>query len=108
MTFSNPDWTIKDKIELLQRAILVDSYAYYELNENLLADYQYDRNTRQLLEFKELYPDEFKKSRYYRYFNNFESGTGFDLTSRLQKNKKLYSIISHDAHLALKLKRERQ
>lgn len=108
MTFSNPDWSIKDKIELLQRAILVDSYAYYELNENLLADYQYDQNTRQLLEFKELYPAEFKKSRYYRYFNNFESGTGFDLTSRLQKNKKLYSIISHDAHLALKLKRERQ
>ena len=108
MIFSNPDWTIKDKIELLQRAILVDSYAYYELNENLLADYQYDRNTRQLLEFKELYPDEFKKSRYYRYFNNFESGTGFDLTSRLQKNKKLYNKISHDAHLALKLKRERQ
>lgn len=107
MTFPNPDWTIKDKIELLERAILVDSYAYYELNENLLADYQYDRNTRQLLEFKELYPEEFKKSRYHRYFDNFESGTGFDLTSRIRKNRKLYNKISRDAHVALNLKRKR-
>lgn len=106
MKFSKP-FTDQEKIELLQRSILVNSYAYYELDQNILSDYNYDMNTRQLLELKRSAPEAFKKSRYYRYFNNFESGTGFDLTSRLRKNKKLYRIVSHDAGLALKLKRER-
>ena len=106
MKFSKP-FTDVEKIQLLQRSILVNSYAYYELNENILSDYQYDMNTRQLLELKESSPEAFRQSRYYKYFNNFESGTGFDLTSRLEKDKKLYKIISHDAHLALKHKKER-
>lgn len=106
MKFSQP-FTDQEKIQLLQRSILVQSYCYYELNENLLSDYQYDMNTRQLLELKREAPEAFRKSRYYKYFNNFESGTGFDLTSRLKKNKELYKIVSHDAHLALKAKKER-
>ena len=106
MKFSKP-FTDKEKIELLERSILVNSYAYYELNENILSDYQYDMNTRQLLAFKHDNPEDFKKSRYYKYFDNFESGTGFDLTGRLKSNKKLFKIISHDAHLALKLKKEK-
>ena len=106
MKFSKP-FTDQEKIQLLQRSILVQSYAYYELNENLLSDYQYDMNTRQLLELKQSNPEAFKKSQYYKYFNNFESGTGFDLAGRLKKNKQLFKTVSHDAHLALKLKKER-
>lgn len=104
MTFSET-FTDKEKIQLLQRSILVNSYAYYELNENILTDYQYDANTRQLLELKRSAPEAYRKSRYYRYFDNFESGTGFDLTSRIRKNKKLYDQVARDAHLALKLKK---
>ena len=100
-------FTDKEKIQLLQRSILVNSYAYYELNENILTDYQYDKNTRQLLALKESNPEAYRKSRYNRYFDNFESGTGFDLTSRVQSNRKLYQNIARDAHLALKLKKER-
>lgn len=103
MTFSKP-FTDLEKIQLLQRSILVNSYAYYELDESIISDFQYDANTRQLLELKESSPEAYKKSRYYRYFDNFESGTGFDLTSRIRKNKKLYEKVSRDAHLALKLK----
>lgn len=103
MTFSET-FTDKEKIQLLQRSILVNSYAYYELNENILTDYQYDANTRQLLELKGSAPEAYRKSRYYRYFDSFESGTGFDLTSRIRKNKKLYDQVARDAHLALKLK----
>lgn len=106
MRFSR-EFTDKEKIQLLQRSILVDSFAYYELDQNILADYQYDANTRQLLALKESAPEAYKKSRYSRYFDNFESGTGFDLTSRIKKNKKLYNDVARDAHLALKLKKER-
>ena len=105
MTFKD-HFTDKEKIQLLQRSILVNSYAYYELNENILSDYQYDKNTRQLLALKESNPEAYGKSRYNRYFDNFESGTGFDLTSRVQKNRKLYQNIARDAYLALKLKKE--
>lgn len=106
MTFSQP-FTDKEKIQLLERSILVNSYAYYELDEPILSDYQYDMNTRQLLELKRSNPEAFKKSRYYRYFDNFESGTGFDLTSRVRKNKKLFKIISRDACIALEHKKEK-
>lgn len=105
MTFSKP-FTDLEKIQLLQRSILVNSYAYYELNENILSDFQYDTNTRQLLELKESAPEAYQKSRYYRYFDNFESGTGFDLTGRIRKNKKLYNKVARDAELALELKKE--
>ena len=101
-------FTDKEKIQLLQRSILVNSYAYYELNENILADYQYDRNTRQLLELKESNPEAYRKSRYARYFDNFESGTGFDLTSRIRSNRKLFQKVARDANLALTLKKERK
>lgn len=105
MIFSKP-FTDKEKIQLLQRSILVNSYAYYELNENILSDCQYDTNTRQLLELKNSNPEAYQKSRYRKYFDNFESGTGFDLTSKLRSNRKLFSQIARDAHLALRLKKE--
>lgn len=106
MNFSKP-FTDKEKIQLLQRSILVNSYAYYELNENILSDYEYDMNTRQLLDLKNSAPDVYQKSRYRKYFDDFESGTGFDLTSRLRRNRELYQKIARDAHLALRLKKER-
>lgn len=106
MKFSKP-FSDKEKIQLLQRSILVNSYAYYELDENILSDFQYDANTRQLLELKRANPEAYQNSRYRRYFDNFESGTGFDLASRLRENKKLFNNIARDAHLALKQKKEK-
>lgn len=107
MNFSKP-FTDKEKIQLLQRSILVNSYAYYELDQNILSDYQYDMNARQLIQLKESNPEAYRKSRYYRYFDNFEGGTGFDLTSRVRRaNRKLFKNIARDAQLALDLKKER-
>lgn len=105
MNFSK-SYTDKEKIQLLQRSILVDSYVYYELNNNLLADCQYDRNTRQLLALKKSNPEAWEKSRYRRYFENFESGTGFDLMYKVRKNPNLFRKIARDGNLALELKNE--
>lgn len=107
MNFSNKSYTDKEKIQLLQRSILVDSYVYYELNENLLADSDYDANTRQLLALKKSNPEAWGKSRYRRYFENFESGTGFDLMYKVRKNPNLFQKIVRDGNLALGLKNER-
>lgn len=104
MKFSKP-FTDLEKIQLLQRSILVNSYVYYELNENLLSDFQYDANTRLLLGLKESAPEAYRESRYHGYFDNFESGTGFDLTSRLKNDRELFDQVARDAHMALKLKK---
>ena len=65
-------------------------------------------NARQLIGLIKDEPEAFKKSRYARYFDNFESGTGFDLTGRIRKNKKLYNKIARDAGHALRLKKEQK
>lgn len=104
-----------EKIQLLQRSILVNSFAYYEMNENILSDFQYDDNAKQLAELKKEYPEEFKRSRYYDYFHDYCSdvdGTintsGFDLLRKIEKqDKELYRHIWIDAVLALDLKSKR-
>lgn len=112
MKFHEPFTTI-ERIQLLQRSILVNSFAYYELDSNILTDFQYDDNARQLEELVKQHPDEFKRSRYYRYFNDFydsdeHATSGFDLLERVRKNdKELYRHIWMDAVMALDLKAKR-
>ena len=111
MKFHEPFNTV-ERIQLLQRSILVNSFAYYELDSNILTDFQYDNNAKQLAELKKQYPDEFKRSRYYDYFYDYCSdvdGTvntsGFDLLERVRKaDKDMYRRIWIDAAWALDLK----
>lgn len=112
MKFHKP-FTVVDKIQLLQRSILVCSYAYYELNENVLSDFQYDTNAKQLAELQKQYPDEFKRSRYYLYFSDYCADvdgehftSGFDLLSKVEKqDRELYNFIAIDAHMVIDQKR---
>lgn len=112
MKFHTP-FTPLEKIQLLQRSILVDSFCYYELNSNLKSDFQYDANAKQLAELKKQYPEEFKRSRYYDYFHDYcqddiHYTSGFDLLERLRKkDKELYRYIWMDAANALVQKRMR-
>jgi hypothetical protein len=104
-----------EKIQLLQRWILVQSFAYYELNENIASDFQYDANAIQLSELKKQYPEEFKRSRYFDYFHDYCSDddnghytSGFDLLERVRKNdEQLYRYLHMDAAMALDQKQKR-
>lgn len=107
MIFSKP-FTDKEKIELLQRAILVHSFMYYELDQSVLPDWKYDANSKQLVELIKDFPEAFRQSRYYKYFHDFNGSTGYHLTSRIKKNKELYNAVYRDAQLALILKEERK
>ena len=93
------------------RSILVNSFAYYELNENILSDFQYDANAIQLSELKRDHPEEFKRSKYYDYFYDYcqdsdvHYTSGFDLIERVRKDDEdLYRRIWMDAAWALDLK----
>ena len=110
MKFNKP-FSIVEQIQLLERSILVNSFAYYELNENILSDFQYDANAIQLSELKRDHPEEFKRSKYYDYFYDYcqdsdvHYTSGFDLIERVRKaDDDLYRRIWMDAALALDLK----
>ena len=83
MRFKNPYTTIKQKIELLQRWILVHSYLYYELNDNVVDDKTYDNNAQQLMRYKKKYKADYNNSRYYNIFYDYDGSTGMHLVDRL-------------------------
>ena len=109
----NYPFTPLERIQLLQRSILVNSFAYYELDSNILTDFQYDDNAKQLAEMKKEYPDEYRRSRYNVYFYDYcQDGvhftSGFDLIERVKRNDyTLYRRIWMDAAWALELKERR-
>ena len=109
MKFHKP-FNIVERIQLLQRWILVQSFAYYELDSNIASDFTYDANARQLEELVKKYPEEFKRSRYHLYFHDFydageHATSGFDLLERVRRtDKELYRHIWIDAAMALDLK----
>lgn len=113
MKYHKP-FTIVERIQLLQRSLLVNSFAYYELNDNILSDFQYDANAMQLAELKKEYPEEFERSRYNKYFHNYCTDendahytSGFDLLDMVRKqDPELYRFLWIDAALALDLKKK--
>jgi hypothetical protein len=111
MKFHHP-FSVVEKIQLIQRWILVQSFAYYELNENIVSDFKYDANAKQLERLVMENHEDAKRSRYYDYFYDFfdeSDGThmtsGFDLLERVKRrDKNLYKRIHMDAANALHLK----
>lgn len=88
-------WNIKTKIEYLQRKIILNSIAYYELNTNKLTDNQYDELSRQLVDMQK--GVDIKDTQYGYIFYDFDGTTGFDLYHRLNDYDKryLYNIACH-------------
>lgn len=107
----NKPFSFAERIQLLERSILVNSFAYYILDDNILNDFQYDDNAKELAELKKEHPEDFKRSRYYEYFkdycndDNMVYTSGFDLLEKVRKaDYNLYSRLHEDASMALKLK----
>jgi hypothetical protein len=113
MKFHKP-YNVVEKIQLLQRWILVQSFAYYELNENIASDFKYDDNAKQLVELMKNNPDEANRSKYSEYFHDYcptnddaHYTSGFDLLERVRKKDEiLYRYIHMDAAMALDLKQK--
>lgn len=103
-------WDNKTRIELLERWILVQSYVYYELNENLSSDSDYDSNVNTLFELKRSDPKAYNASRYAHIFDGMEEGctSGFELVQKMKKiDKELWNTVFRDALMAIELKNRR-
>lgn len=88
--------TQKD-IDALQRYIIVHSYIYYECNNNVISDREYDMMARKLADYKNEHPELWKNSEYYKQFgDDYTGATGFTLYHDLDEHQKkiIRSIVN--------------
>ena len=89
----NKNWTTVDKLNYLERMILIHSYLYYEMDETVIDDARYNEISRVLAKKVERYRDTKLKQTIYGYaFKDFDGSTGFDLIFKLKKKDKAYII----------------
>lgn len=78
----------QEYIDFLQRFILVHSYIYYELNNNVISDKYYDEKSKELTSLKIQYPYLWKSSMYYKQFkDDYNGATGFTLFHDLDESE---------------------
>lgn len=81
--------TIQEYIDFLQRYIILHSYIYYELNDNVISDRVYDMKSKELVKLKNEYPELWKTSMYYKQFGeDYNGATGFTLYHDLNEHQK--------------------
>ena len=85
-------WTDKLKIDFLQRVILIHSYLYYEADNSVWSDKQYDEVAKQLTNIQNKHTKSWiKQTAQYGYcFYDFDGTTGFDLWGRMNEKDKQY------------------
>lgn len=90
-------FNLLNKIDFLQRKIIVNSVAYYEYDTNTISDSFYDGICKQLVILQEEYNKEggdfVKDSRFGYAFYDFDGSTGFHLYHRLNPRDKYYIDI---------------
>lgn len=90
--------TMQDLINYTQRKIIVHSYIYYELNDNVISDREYDDLCKKLVALKNEHPDLWRSSEYYKQFGeDYNGATGFTLYHDLDEHQKtiIKSIINY-------------
>lgn len=81
--------TTQEYIDFLQRYIILHSYIYYELDNNVISDRIYDLKSKELVKLKMEYPDLWKTSMYYKQFgDDYNGATGFTLYHGLDEHQK--------------------
>ena len=94
----NPYLAKLEKIELLQRWIMVHSIIYYSFGESVVTDFVFDNNCKQLMQFRVRNPDLYMRSKYFPVFKDFNGKTGFKLPNKLKKyDEKKFQILFSEA-----------
>lgn len=67
---------IKEKINRRRRQLLVHSYIYYELNQNIIDDMTWSKWAMELKDLQEKYPEESSEVPYADEFKGWDGSTG--------------------------------
>lgn len=94
----------QNRIDYLQRFIIVHSFIYYETDREVITDREYDIACKHLVELKEQHPELWKNSTYYKQFGDDYNGcTGFTLYHDLNERQQAiirsiaFGVIAYDA-----------
>lgn len=97
-------WDNITKVSFLQRAVIINSILYYELDNPKMTDKGYDELCKQLVTLqKEINVDD---TQYGYAFYDFDGSTGFDLYGRLNEKDRLY-LFNIACHIGGKAKKEK-
>lgn len=88
-------WSLKDKVEFLQRKIIINSILYYYRDTNFITDNQFDEISAYLVILQSQI--DIEETMYGYIFYDFDGTTGFHLYDRLTENDKNYldNIVNH-------------
>lgn len=83
--------SIQYQINRLQRIIILHSYLYYELDDSVISDREYDAKSKELVRYKNDYPELWRTSEYFKQFgDDYDGSTGFTL---------FYDLDSHQQEI---------
>lgn len=87
-----------EELNLKQKLFITHTYIYYELDDNIISDYEYDRQALELEEAKAS-SLEWKHTTYYELFKGWTSATGISLINKNDKGN--YEFFMRQARNAL-------
>lgn len=93
-------WDLKTSIDYLQRKVILNSIAYYELDRSPLSDKAYDAMCKELVQLHNEYGD-ISDTQYGYVMYDFDGTTGFDLYYRLTEKDRRYLMKIARAGLCL-------
>ena len=100
VSFDGVNWDNTMKMSYLQRRIIIHSILYYEMDESVISDAEFDSMARQLVALmNESTQEQREATRYWYVMNNFDASTGHHIYSRLNSRDKMY--LRHIAGLVL-------
>jgi hypothetical protein len=89
-------WGILDRINFLQRKVIINSIIYYEMGKSVMSDKDFDDISHQLVSLQEQLQDIEDQTTYGYMMFDFDGSTGFDLPSRLNPEDHEYlSLIAN-------------
>ena len=72
--------SIQEKIRQRRRQLILHSYVYYCLSDNLISDQKWSKFARDLCDLQHKYPKESAEVEYWSLSRDFDGSTGFHLT----------------------------
>lgn len=99
LNINNPYLNLTQRIALYERWLLIHSYLYYELNEPMKTDFEFDCVKKELLRLRKKQKN---KTRYSSAFDEEWNGSCFELFSKCSKS--IQESIIQDCELIIERK----
>ena len=98
--YDNQHDAVLAKINQRRRQIMIHSYIYYELNDNIVTDAQWSQWAKELVWLQQEFADISKEGVYYDQFRKFDASTGFDFEYPIEIKNRAAQLLAHKGEKA--------